>query len=193
MLTEELVLIFNTEETPDCAIFCIACCEETINVTKCCRAPVCKVCYIEWLKQKRQCMHCKADQCSFRTWMDNYRVEPDFDPQEYLHELMEEMQHPSGNPHLPNFTIADLLGFIQNHLSTPGAPQISMENPTEILSGDYTLEYGFTATPTNQQGVPTGPGITVAQTLNDDPEQMQAAMQQYQDLFSQYQDQNTQI
>ena len=122
--------------------------------------------------------------------MDNYRIESDFDPQEYLHDLMEEMHTPSGNPHIPTFTVADMLGFIQNHLSGEGGPHITMENPTEFINrGDYTLEFGYTATPTNPQGVPTGPGITVAQRLDDDPEQMQAVMQQYQELFSQYQDQ----
>lgn len=56
---------------------CIACFESTVTRAFCCKAPLCKGCYLEWLKTKRQCMHCKADQCEFEEWFSKYRQDVD--------------------------------------------------------------------------------------------------------------------
>lgn len=56
---------------------CIACYEETECRAKCCKAAICTDCYNEWLKAKRQCMHCKADQCDFDRWVNEFRIDND--------------------------------------------------------------------------------------------------------------------
>ena len=67
---------------------CLACYEDTIDSTKCCKAAVCQSCYTEWLKTKRQCMHCKEDQCEFEVWVEHFRIEEDFNPHEHLHAIV---------------------------------------------------------------------------------------------------------
>ena len=182
MLREEVVLILDANELQDC----IVCCEPTLNIVKCCRAPICKVCYIEWLKQKRQCLHCKADQCTFQIWIDNYHTEPLFNPQEYLHDLINDMHNSPETQTVPNFTVEDLLNFIQQHLGTQNNPHIIyMEDPTNIFeSGElFDIEYGFTISPTDGNSHP----ITVSHRAEYENTQMHAVMQQYQELFNQYQ------
>lgn len=62
---------------------CLSCFEETKNRVTCCKATICNNCYFEWLKHKRQCMHCKTDQCDFDTWMEKYRVEQEPEPEDF--------------------------------------------------------------------------------------------------------------
>jgi hypothetical protein len=66
---------------------CLVCFEDTLDRVKCCTAAVCEKCYFKWLAQKRQCMHCKADQCDFDTWVSNYRVEENDSLQPEMQEL----------------------------------------------------------------------------------------------------------
>ena len=61
---------------------CMACFESTSTAAFCCKAPICKDCYLEWLKKRRQCMHCKADQCPFEEWVTEYRTEDDDNDEE---------------------------------------------------------------------------------------------------------------
>ena len=74
MLKEQLILILGEDPINSC----IVCCEDTLYIVKCCHAPICKQCYLKWLQQKRQCLHCQADQCYFNTWVDNYRKDASF-------------------------------------------------------------------------------------------------------------------
>jgi hypothetical protein len=179
MFKEDLLLVANSDPSNDC----IACCDETINITKCCRAPICKKCYLKWLTQKRQCMHCKADQCSFKTWFNNYRIEPDFDPQEYLHNLI---SNPPENQASPDFTISNFLNIIQEQLIADGI-NVNMEEPNIAVEpgNSFDIEYGYTTASAD------GDSITVSHSLeydgnSEDYEQIQNFVQQYQLLFDQY-------
>ena len=85
---------------------CIVCYTDTTNRTICCSAAICTECYLEWLKIKRQCMHCKQDQCDFNIWFEQYRVEPEFDPLDILHELTQDTENST------SFSLEDMLNFI---------------------------------------------------------------------------------
>jgi len=164
VITEQLMLIFGVNEQQ----ICIACCKDTINITTCCHAPVCKSCYLEWLKHKRQCMHCKVDQCAFQGWVNNYRVEPEFNPHEYIHDLLHETPDIADAYNI-GFTITDLFNVIQqNNYDMSLNPLMSMEElinyPEENEA--FELQFGFTTTPVDQYGNSTGSGITVTQTLD---------------------------
>ena len=69
---------------------CIACYEETKWKVECCKASICEDCYLKWLETKRQCMHCREDQCEFERWVEKYRKEStteytyDFVPPGYI-------------------------------------------------------------------------------------------------------------
>lgn len=168
---------------------CLVCYKDTTSVVTCCQAVICKSCYLEWLKYKRQCMHCKADQCEFQKWFDNYRVEEDFDPQEYLHNLLvtdnEEHSGESG------FTITDLFSVIQHNINNQTEnPYVNMEELIDIPNIDepFELQYGFTTTPLDQHGNPTGqPGVTVIQNTEIDSH-IYDFLQQYQNMFHQLYD-----
>jgi hypothetical protein len=152
-----------TVETP---AMCIACFENTLNRVECCTAGICKECYYEWLKTKRQCMHCKADQCDFNTWVNEYRVEPEFDPQEYLHNLLQEDDVVYGtNPMFTNnteFSVQDLLNVIHQNLhEATGNPYENILMPPSDLPPSnvpFEFQFGFAMTPTDLQGNPTGDG-----------------------------------
>ena len=157
---------------------CIACFEDTLDRTKCCRVAVCKECHDEWLTIKRQCMHCKADQCDFDTWINEHRVEQAFEPQEYLHSLVQ-------NEYTPEFGIQDIFTALQS------IQHSFMEQPGDLPAPDeaFEFQYGFTVTPTDDDGNPTGAGITVANTI-DYPgsnqqfyDNIQQSIQQYQQIF----------
>ena len=62
---------------------CLSCFEETETQVACCKVSICKDCYYKWLQNKRQCMHCKVDQCDFETWVKDYRVEPEINPEDF--------------------------------------------------------------------------------------------------------------
>ena len=153
---------------------CIACFENTLNRVSCCGAEICKGCYYEWLKTKRQCMHCKADQCDFNTWVNEYRVEPEFDPQEYLHDLLQEDNVVSGtNPmftHVSGFGIHDLLNVIQQNLQeAAGNPHENILMPPSDLppaNVPFEFQFGYTMTPTDLQGNPTGTGSPVTHEID---------------------------
>lgn len=51
---------------------CCVCCKSTKYITKCCRLNICEICYFDWLKTSRECMHCKQDQLEFNEWYENY-------------------------------------------------------------------------------------------------------------------------
>lgn len=70
-IRERLVLNVHGEEDACCCV----CTEPTIKTTDCCRAPVCRTCYERWLQERRQCFHCRRDQCGFETWMNHFRKE----------------------------------------------------------------------------------------------------------------------
>lgn len=54
---------------------CLACQDQTKKRSLCCNQAICTDCYFEWLKYKRECMHCKKDQTDFDDWVNNYRDE----------------------------------------------------------------------------------------------------------------------
>lgn len=54
---------------------CGCCSSKTSTKVNCCEQYLCKICYEEWLKRKRQCMFCREDQMSFDSWVENWRVE----------------------------------------------------------------------------------------------------------------------
>jgi len=54
---------------------CIVCGEQSKKRSLCCNQTICGDCYFEWLKYKRECMHCKKDQTTFEDWVENYRDE----------------------------------------------------------------------------------------------------------------------
>jgi len=169
---------------------CIACFEDTTNHVECCNAPICEDCYYTWLKTKRQCMHCKEDQCDFDLWVNEYREEPDFDPQEYLHELIQQDAE-----QIPAFGIQNLLNAIQQTMIDPS---VTIEAPDQLPPADtpFEFQFGFTMTPTDLQGNPIGPEITVAENIeypginsNELYNQIQEGMIQYQQLFNQQENQ----
>lgn len=41
---------------------CVICTEETIHSAMCCKQPVCKECYLEWMKSSNLCMCCRTKQ-----------------------------------------------------------------------------------------------------------------------------------
>ncbi len=178
---------------------CMVCYHETYCITTCCHAPICKSCYLEWLKRKRQCMHCKDDQCDFETWMEKYRVEEEFDPLEYLHNLVNDADDediPAAGA--PAFTINDLYNVIQQNINTRENPFMNMEAPGDIpdIDESFELQFGFTTTPLDWHGNSSGqPGITATQSMNYsgiEPEetfnQLQGLLQQYQNMYQQFQD-----
>ena len=187
-----LITIENTQQ-------CLACFEDTDCVTACCQAPICKDCHNKWLKQKRQCMHCKEDQCDFDTWFNEYRIEPDFDPQEYLHNLLQEGTL-TNNPMFPDvqqFGVQALLQVMQQALQEADTP-VYMMNRTDLPPEDqpFELEYGFTMSHMDPEGNPDGPGVTVTQHMDypgsggDLYQQIQQSLGQYQQLFNQLQQSN---
>ena len=175
------------------SVSCIACFEDTLNRVSCCNAGVCEICYYEWLKNKRQCMHCKEDQCDFDIWVNKYRVEPEFNPQEYFHQFIQ-------NNSIGNFNLDNMIDTIQHTLQetidTPTehtylAPPDGLPPPNE----PFVLQFGFTLAPTDAEGNPTGQGVTISQDMdylgeasdsNDIYSQIQQSLQQYQQLFEQY-------
>jgi len=54
---------------------CLVCSESSKKRSVCCNQTICGDCYFEWLKYKRECMHCKKDQTTFEDWVENYRDE----------------------------------------------------------------------------------------------------------------------
>ncbi|KKM26279.1 hypothetical protein LCGC14_1586320 [marine sediment metagenome] len=175
---------------------CIVCFEETTNVTMCCQAPICKDCYLEWLKHKRQCMHCKEDQCDFDTWVNEYRVEPDFDPHEYLHQLLQEggLDHPMFVQDA-GFGLQALLNVIQQAAGNP-SEDVHMEFPAQLPPSTeaFEMQFGYTVTPLDQQGNLAGQGVTVTQHMDYQGgnqalyDQLQQTMVNYEQLFNQLTD-----
>lgn len=114
--------------TQDSIENCIACFEGTNTRAFCCKAPICKKCYLEWLKTRRQCMHCKLDQCEFNEWVEKYRQETndDLDIEQELdieiieisldntnHIIRELTEHALVN--LSNQSIEELINSVRNY------------------------------------------------------------------------------
>jgi hypothetical protein len=170
---------------------CIACFDETHCIVDCCRAPICRTCYLEWLKRKRQCMHCKADQCSFQEWIDHYRTEEEFNPHQYLHQLLQ-----TENTELvESFELAGYMEAVARTLGDMAGYSLMFDPTMPSIDEDFAFEFGYIATPLDQDGNPAGPGVVVTQTLDypgasgevpvDMYNQIQEAMEQFQMLYEQ--------
>jgi len=98
---------------------CIACVLPCNTVTKCCRASICEECCLEWLRRKRECMHCKQDQLNFDDWVAHYR-DPDLIPNQ---------------PSQPQQQELILLQGVL-HYYVEGSPNDSDENSEEYYEND---------------------------------------------------------
>ena len=160
---------------------CIACYEQTHKRVSCCNAPICKECYLEWLKVKRQCMHCYADQCEFDDWVNNYRVEPQLN----LVELNALFQIPGDLG--TGFNLDTMLNTIRQ-TTGDSIPTLLLEGLETMPTANehFGIEYGFTVTPMNG-----GPGFTITQytdhNTNDSNmyQQLIQTLQEYNRLFLQ--------
>ena len=182
----KLITVTNLE-------LCIVCYEETNNRVSCCDAAICKICYLKWLEQKRQCMHCKEDQCNFETWMDKYRVEPDFDPQEYLHTLLAHDENELLLNNIPELNINNIITLITTQLESQSGI-LNIIEPTDLPGPDedFALEFGFTLSPIDANGNQIGEGVTLTQNIehpgSGNPilyNQIQTLMDNYLNLFNQ--------
>lgn len=156
--------------TTDIITDCIVCLEPTSTRANCCRAAICKDCYLRWLSIKRQCMHCKTDQCDFEEWVERYRVDTGDLPDNFL------QTHQFDNPF-------DFLNVISQTVHNDGALQnltINFEAPSAILNfadDPFDLEYGFII----EQ--PGNEPITVTNRIPGD----ELTLEELQSIFDQYQ------
>jgi hypothetical protein len=112
---EDLLIANDTDTDSNC----IVCYETSKTLAKCCKAPICNECYLKWLETKRQCMHCKADQCTFDQWITFYRVDTednystilDLYIDEYMNMLIERYGISQQNN---NSQIQEILNIINN-------------------------------------------------------------------------------
>ena len=93
------------------------------------------------------------------------------------------------------FGIEGLLDIIQRTLyETVGNPpndHTYMMNPGDLPGPNepFEFQYGFTLTPTDLQGTPIGPGVTITENMNYEQNnihlynQIQESVQRYQQIF----------
>jgi hypothetical protein len=154
---EDLLINSNNKED------CIACCEISLTVSKCCKAPICSKCYLKWLESKRQCMHCKADQCSFEQWVAHFRVDSNEEEnynnlldsfiEEYLNNILQRIGITNENAVLEEFlnAITNAINYNTNNASDSNSNNASESNTNNAddSNTNLILDFYLTSIPLN--------------------------------------------